>query len=321
MRNARNLLGLAAVVLAASVIAVSCVPPEPPPPQNWSVNAHTHTNVVQNEFQESPGFPLYSPCPGGNILLVRNCWDEPYILQIGWRVTYGIPGSTTTWVRGTDSEFCNSTTRSYGPNTCAVPASYGKIDFPNVKPLDVIDVLAGNGKLELLGVMTLAWEKDLSWTGGPVSITNQIAGLLKESLDETIASGVLPNNVDDLIDDLVSKFTDGGLFGPAGALAFQVIQDGITALGNPDENLGISMSVFPSVKGDLRALVQTGLVQAGFFGPKVLTFDVDIVGQLGVILNLRPLGVQDFNLDFVASETGILNNSGTHRYSYSMTQS
>jgi hypothetical protein len=314
MHPNRRLIAPLALFVSATLLAVSCAPPTPPPPENWSVTAHTHTNVVQNEFQDSS----LARCPGGNIILVRNCWDEPYIIQIGFRVTYGVPDSATSWIVGTDSEFCNSTDRPYGPNTCPVPESYGRVEFTNVNPIGPAEVLSGSGQLELIGVMTLAWEKDLSWTGGPLSIANQIRGVLETTLNDTVAAGQLPSSIDGLVDDLVATFTSGGLFGPIGALAWQVIQDGITSLGNPDDNMGIALSVFPAITSDLRPLVTSGLDAAGYLGPRTLTFEVPIVGELGVLLNIRPLAPMDFDLDFNASEIGILNNSGVHRYSYTV---
>jgi hypothetical protein len=84
-RTAR--VAITALLVVSGLLAAACVPP-PPTGQNWSFRG---TSVTVNNSQDEV-------C----VLLCVNSEDEPYLLQVAFRVRIGAPNSAQAWtVKGT----------------------------------------------------------------------------------------------------------------------------------------------------------------------------------------------------------------------------
>ncbi len=88
MKQTKLRRGVSALAAGAAIalFATSCTPPPAPSGQNWSVKA---THVTVNDSQDET-------C----VIICVNREDEVYVLNIGWRVKIGQPGSAQTFVNG-----------------------------------------------------------------------------------------------------------------------------------------------------------------------------------------------------------------------------
>ena len=91
MRTYSRLLGIVAV-LAIIGVGAACTAPGPSgiPTETWRIEG---TQVTVDDSQDEV-------CP----IVCINREDEPYLIQIAWRVKMGVPGSATAWAVGSALE-------------------------------------------------------------------------------------------------------------------------------------------------------------------------------------------------------------------------
>ena len=150
-RQAVRRTALTGMVAATSLVSLACVPPTPPPTQNFTFKA---TNVTVNSSNDK-GPCVFSVCvPPAN--------DEPYAINIAFKVTIGEPGSATTQVVTGGNHWPGAFDQGPGEGgshtfTSGEQAAAG---LNGISMLDVTDLAAGN-KLQVAGVWAWGMEADL----------------------------------------------------------------------------------------------------------------------------------------------------------------
>jgi hypothetical protein len=238
-RSAR--VALAGIVAAIGLTAMACAPAPtpgaPPSPINWSFKATSMTvNNVQDEV-----------C----VLICVNTSDEPYLIQVAFRVRIGQPGSADAWVVKSDT----LPSTSAGQTRTLSGGQQGTVTFNNIQPLDVLDALNSNNKMDVVGTYTWAAEEDTidSLTTG----ANAIADIFKTALNNTLASGTLPNGDTNALVSLILNALFNNIGNP-----FSLIVSNIPCFGLCDDVLGGSIHIGIGATGTLASLIDTALASA-----------------------------------------------------------
>jgi hypothetical protein len=302
MRHVRTRrVGIVAAFLTISIVAAACVPPPPPEAETWSFKADQVTAVVGNDPFIKP--PLIG-CSSEGIL--SNCYDEPYTINIWFRVKLGVPGSAQTGVvstRSNSASVCaqNRSSCEGRPTTQLLnDAQGGRVNFNNLQRYDVLDVLANqNAPIEIIGSWVWAMEEDLAGTlnAGP------IANILRDVLNDTIGSGQIPSDLGDLVQLIIDNLGQALLLG--GAALLNAVTSILFNLG--DDVLGSRFYIGLGVKGDLANIVNAVVPDLGGFNTNLAFLGIPNV--LG--LNIRGLGgtSQAFN-------NQVFNQDGRHDYNF-----
>lgn len=239
-RTAR--LALVGLVAAFATVAAACAPDAPPPweppaPVNWSFKG---TNVTVNNSQDET-------C----VIICVNKEDEPYLLQVAFRVRIGQPGSADAWVVKGDS----LANLGAGDSATLTGGQQAKVTFNGVQPLDILSALNPANKMDVVGVYTWAVDEDAinSLTGGAGSV----ATIFKNALNATLAAGTLPNQD---ANALVGMIFDA-LFDNIGT-PFNLILSNIPCLGLCDDVLGGAVYVGIGATGALAGIMDAALASA-----------------------------------------------------------
>jgi hypothetical protein len=248
MHRTRTRLAAVVGILAVMGIAASCVPPAPTA-ESWTFRANS---VTVNDSQDEIRDPLFGLC-----IAIPSCEDEPYTLNIGFRVKIGVPGSADAFVVNNRTD----APENVGPGETVVLTGNAQnaVTWNNIKPLDVVDLLNSANKLEVVGIYTWASEEDLVGNG---VAADGVAGLLEDALNATLAAGTLPSDAS-LILDLVLD----NILGALGLLA-----QNIPLFGLGDDVLGGALYIGIGAKGGLADIINGTI---GTTPP--LTFDIPIV--------------------------------------------
>ena len=239
-RTAR--LALVGLVAAFATVAAACAPDAPPPweppaPINWSFKG---TNITVNNSQDET-------C----VIICVNKEDEPYLLQVAFRVRIGQPGSADAWVVKGDS----LANLGAGDSATLTGGQQAPVTFTGVQPLDILSALNPANKMDVVGVYTWAAEEDTinSLTGGAESI----ADIFESVLNDTLAAGTLPNQD---ANALVNMIIDA-LFDNIGT-PFNLILANIPCIGLCDDVLGGSVYVGLGATGTLAGIMDAALASA-----------------------------------------------------------
>ncbi len=283
MRHPHRRLAVAIATLAVVGLAAACVPPPPPATESWTFRA---TQVTINDSQDEVRDPLFGLC-----LVIPNCDDEPYTLNIGFRVKVGQPNSAQTFVVNNRTD---APSVGEGSTATLTGSQQNAVTFTNVRPLDVVDLLNPANKLEVMGVYTWASEED--WVGNGVA-ADSVASLLRSGLNATVATGTLPSDAS-LILDLVLD----DILGALGILA-----QNIPLFGLGDDVLDGALYVGLAAKGTLSEVID-GVIPTTpplTFNIPVLDLPPNIVGS-GYFTTRNPK-------EFTQSFSGW---GGTHTYRF-----
>lgn len=245
---------LAGTLLTTALLGAACVPATPSG-KDWTFRA---TQVTVNNSQDET-------C----VLICVNKEDEPYILNVNFRVKVASAGSASSFVTGARSNSLSN--MAAGDTSALTGAQQSTATFTGVKALDVADLLNSANKLEVFGSYTWAMEED---TIGVATAAGDVAAVLKDALNSTIAaSSSLPGTAD-LILDLI--------FDNLGS-AFTLLLSNIPTLGLGDDALGGGFYIGLGVKGTLGGLIDTavGTATPPVFDVPVLSLPPDIE-HLGV---------------------------------------
>jgi len=222
-----------ALVAVVSLTAAACAPQAPGggiAPVNWSFRG---TSVTVNNSQDEV-------CA----LFCFNSEDEPYLLQVAFRVKIGQPGSADAFVvKGSaPQDVPVGGVRNFSGNQNA------QVTFGGVQPLDVLNALNPSNKLEVVGTYTWAAEEDTFDTlSGAAGNT---ASILENALNSTIANSTLPTDTNALVDLIVDNIGD--------AITL-LLSNIIPTFGLADDTLGGGLFIGIGATGTLGSLIDTVL--------------------------------------------------------------
>lgn len=251
------LVGLVAVM---AVVAASCVPPPPPAPIDWSFRA---TSMTVNDSQDEIRDPIFGAC-----IAIPNCDDEPYLLNVAFRVRIGEPGSAQAWV----VEGSTLPSTSEGSSRTLTGGQQAAVSFPGVQPLDLTSALTPGNKLDIVGIYTWAAEEDTidSLGGG----AETVADLFESTLNDLLAGDQLPSDPGALLDLLL-----GALFDDFGAV-FDLILSNIPCFGLCDDVLGGAVYLGIGATGALAQAIDQAIASTPFptFAIPGVTVPPDVQG-------------------------------------------
>ncbi len=285
MQRTRSRLAVAVGMLAVIGIAASCAPPAPTPTQSWTFRAD---KVTINDSQDEIRDPIFGAC-----LAIPNCDDEPYTLNIGFRVKVGKAGSAQAFVVNNRTD---APSVSEGSTRDLTGSQEGPVTFTGIKPLDVIDLFDTNNKLEVVGVYSWASEEDLVGNG---VAADAVANILEDALNDTLATSSLPSDASIIVDLILDN-----ILGALGLLA-----QNIPLFGLGDDVLGGGLYIGIGAKGGLASAIDGVLASTPpiTFNIPLLDLPPDIVG--GGFFTLG--GTSTFTQTYSGA-------GGTHTYDYVM---
>lgn len=233
---------IACVVGAIGLFTVACAPPPAPTAETWQWKS---TRVTVNNSQDEV-------C----VIVCVNRNDEPKTVTVAFRVKVGVPNSAQAWVANGSAY----NDLGAGESRNLVGGEQNPVNFTNVVPLDVLDLLTGAAPLEVIGVYTWAVEEDEVGLGSPANTT---ANLFRDALNATVAAGNIPADLNFLLDSILDNI------GGALLLLGSNILDIDFGLGDiNDDAMGGGLYIGLAVKGGLADIVNAAV-------PGV-TFDFDI---------------------------------------------
>jgi hypothetical protein len=253
MHRTRSRLAGVVGILAVMALAAACAPPAPTT-ESWTFRA---TQVTVNQSQDA--VRLFGACVN------FNCADEPYTLNIGFRVKIGQPNSASTQVVNNRTDAPQSVCE--GCTVTLTGNQQNAVTFNNLKPLDVLDLLNSSNKLEVVGVYSWASEED--FVGNGVA-ANAVADILRDALNSTLAAGSLPSDASLILDLVVNN-----ILGALGLLA-----QNIPLFGLGDDVLGGALYIGIGAKGGLADIIDgtIGSTPPITFAIPLLDLPPDIVG-------------------------------------------
>lgn len=268
------LVGIISMLSVVGMVS-ACTPPSSSgglPKEQWSFQG---TQVTVDKSQD---------CTLGFI----NCADEPFLLNIAFRVKIGKKNSAETWVVNNRT----SAPQDVSPGTTVTvsDAAGGRVNFTGVKPVDLLDLTNPSNKLEIVGTYTWATEEDqigLGWVAGDV------AGLLKDGLNATLATASL----DDLDAQMILNLVFSNL-GAAFSIGLQNFMDIDLGLGDlSDDVLGGGLYIGIAARGTLGSTMNS------------LLKNVQIPGIDIPLVNIPP------SIDHVGLYTFSGSKTWTHQFS------
>ena len=262
----RRVAPVIVLIAVLAIVAASCTPAtQPPQPQrDFHIRANT-LHVIQDNND------CFGPCT----------FDEPYLINLDFRVWFNHPGSAGSFVV---DDVSNELQCPGGPNggifgvngniSCSsgesapVPAVMGYNVFPNLKSVDVLDIALGR-QPEVAGDVSFAYEEDQIFGSGNVADTvASFANVLKNVLNSTVAVGKLPTDANaaaslltGVIGDVFLSFIGNTLLGL------------LSGLGNADDLIGVAPIIGVGISGTLAQLTNVaGLNNTPVLNGRVFTF-------------------------------------------------
>jgi len=232
-------LGLLATI---GLVAAACAPPGPggsPAPVNWSFKGNSFT--VNNSQDET--------CV---LFVCVNNADEPYLIQIAWKVTIGQANSASAWVVSADR---GNNFENVGPGSSRTLTGeqQAPVAFNGIAPLDLLDALNPSNKLTVFGTYTWAMEEDFVAVGGSAQ---SVANIFQDALNSTLASSSLPSDSNALVNMIINL-----LFNNLGS-AVNLLLANIPLLGLGDDLLGGAFYVGIGATGVLGQAIDAALASA-----------------------------------------------------------
>jgi hypothetical protein len=295
----RRVLALASIVATAALTA-ACVPPGPvtaPPVPTGNFN-FTANQVTVNSSQDYDGPCLFGVC-------ISQPEDEPYVINIGFRVQVGVPGSASTQVVKGDNQWSGLFDQGPGEGDTDVfdAGQSAKVSFNNVPLLDVTDLAFASNHLTITGVWSWAMEADLLGVSG---LADASADALKTVLNQFIASSSGSTDASTLINLVLDAITDN-LLPSLGGLAASFIPFA------GDDALGSRIYIGLGTRGTLSSIADSAIsgVSVPSIAIPVLKIPPDILG--GQIVTL---GNKAFNGQVMQTS----GQQGKHTYNLSFNQ-
>lgn len=287
MHRTRTRLAAVVGILAVMGVAASCVPPAPTA-ESWTFRANS---VTVNDSQDEIRDPLFGLC-----IAIPSCEDEPYTLNIGFRVKIGVPGSADAFVVNNRTDAPENVGEGVTVNLTG--NAQNAVTWNNIKPLDIADLLNSANKLEVVGVYSWASEEDLVGNG---VAADGVAGILEDALNSTLAAGTLPSDASLILDLVIDN-----ILGALGLLA-----QNIPLFGLGDDVLGGALYIGIGAKGGLADIINgtIGSTPPITFDIPLLDLPPDIVG--GGFFTFK--NSKSFTQQFSGA-------GGTHTYNFSVSK-
>lgn len=226
----RSLITVLAV--GALFAAAACVP-QPPATRTWKSVATSLQTVQKSNDAEFPDWDAF---------------DEPYMMRVAFRVTLGQANSAKAWLVSTyPSIICKA--NDTDKNVCPISPNMGTVSFPGVVLPDIADLSGGGLPVEILGTLDVMYEQDQLFPGGPPTLWNGVAGIIKTALNSTLAAGGVPSTPEALL-DLIA-----GALGPALSTVGGAIESFIAGLGNPDDIVAVVPQIFIPAGGTFASIL------------------------------------------------------------------
>jgi hypothetical protein len=177
--------------------------------------------------------------------------DEPYLAVIQFRVKPGIAGSTSVQYLGNLQELHSGADDG---DVMGIPDAMGRAHFPGVVPVGLGDI-ANGGSPEIIGVITVAMESDLSTWGAVNGLMGDVAAELDNQLrtvietltfSDIITPGTAAARLEQVAAEVEASATPS--FWRALGLWF-------AAFGDPDDVIGFKVLLFAAVDEQLRPIV------------------------------------------------------------------
>lgn len=236
----RRFTALGALLGALALVGAACAPA---PPSDWRVSPQS---ITVNDGEDN------------------DAGDEPYVIQIGFRSTLGVPGSSDVTV----ASQCTSGAlppNDAAPNgtTVTIPSGSADISFPGVQNLDLADLAMEGAPFEVIGTLSFVMERDGIFESCAVTdaLRSALAGTLEDALELLIANSDTPPEAEDLVNLVLENL--GDFVAAAGSLIAAVIE----GLGNPDDIIGVAAQIHLPTRGALTDLFNTVLAIGGIFSP------------------------------------------------------
>lgn len=259
MKTARTWkVGFLGLVATMAVVAAACAPTAPGggiASVNWKFKG---TEVRIDDSQDE--VRLFGAC-----VAIPNCDDEPFLLNVNFRVKIGVPGSAQTFVSNNDG----GPSFGEGPAFNAVSEGTGGVaNFNGVQALDLLDLANTNNHLEIMGTYVWATEED---TIGNGVAADSLADVLQDALNDTIASSNLTSLDANFILDLI--------LGNIGN-ALGIVVNNIPTFGLGDDVLGGGMYIGIGATGTLGAALDAAIGTTPFpsFNIPIVSLPPDIIG-------------------------------------------
>lgn len=282
MQRTRSWMVAAVGMLAVMGLAASCAPPPAPAAQTWTFRG---TQVTVNKSQDET-------C----VLICVNREDEPYLINIGFRVKIGVPGSAQTQVANARSSAHQNVPA--GGVRALNGAQQATITWNNLRPLDLFDLANPENKLEVVGVYSWASEEDFVGNGVAADAT---ASVLRDALNATLAKGALPSDASMILDLILDN-----IFSALGLLA-----QNIPLFGLGDDVLGGGLFIGVGATGTLGDIINTAIANVPpiTFNIPIVDLPPDIQGG-GFFVTTGAVGS---GKNFTQSYSG---SGGRHTYNY-----
>ena len=276
---------LAGMLAATSLLATACPPPAAPALSNWTFKA---TKVTVNDSQDAVYDPLFGLC-----ISLSGCSDEPYVLNVNFRVKIGVANSAQGFVTGSRDNAVSSLGAGSSANLSG--GQQATATFSGIQGLDIVDLLDSNNHLEVWGSYVWALEED---TVGLATAANDTANILKQALNNTLATAALPSDPNFIVNLIVDNL----------GKAIVILGSNIPLFGLGDDVLGGGIYVGIGAKGSLGDIINTaiGSTTIGPIAIPVVTVPPDINrGGLYSMTGAKTFAGQSFS-----------GAGGTHTYDF-----
>jgi len=224
MARTTRWLGLVAL-LAIIGLGAACTPQGSGglPSETWRIEG---TQVTVNDSQDQVCLPICA-----------NKEDEPYLLQIAWRVKLGVNGSASAWVVGDR----NNDIEDLGVGQTGVldGAPRATATFGGIQGVDAGDLLKPENHLELFGTYTWAAEKDEISIGSAASGT---ATIFRNALNAVIAQATGVSTDPNVLSNQLKQNVNA---------AIGIFLNNLPSFGLGDDVLGGSLQIGVGAKGTL----------------------------------------------------------------------
>ncbi len=251
MIKTRSRRAVSAIVLTATVglMGAACTPPAPyggPPKANVAFKA---TSVTVNSSNDKTCVIF---CVGAN--------DEPFNINVWFRMTIGVANSATTgvvtganaWPGLFDQGPGEGGSHTYAPN------EQGAVNFNDMAMPDVADLLQG-AKIEIAGVWSWKMEADLIGVG---SVATTAANSLKTVLNSVLGGATLPSDPSQIV-DLIFQALGG--FGNGLATLGSTLASLFPSIPFPtDDVMGSAMYVGVGASGTLSNIIASAAASVAF---------------------------------------------------------
>lgn len=227
---------LAGMLAATSLLATACPPPGGPVLNNVTFKA---TDVTVNDSQDAVYDPIFGLC-----ISLTGCSDEPYVLNVNFRVKIGVANSAQGFVSGSRGNGPGGV--GAGSSRVLTGAQQSTATFAGVQGLDILDLLDTNNHLEVWGSYVWALEED---TIGVATAANDVAAILKDAMNATLAQAALPSDPNFILDLIVDNILN----------AITLLASNIPLFGLGDDVMGGAIYVGVGAKGALGDIINAAI--------------------------------------------------------------